>query len=375
MKKVLLISYENIYAFGGQENYNYELAKIFIDLGWEVHYFGLYERQNIHKINDEININITIPYKINAKNLSFIKMLKMNKKGIKKLCEYLKANKFDLIIDSLLFTNRKYSKVTKNLNRIWIQHQTKGILDYSAIIKYPFSTIIYNLWKLLSGFYANVVSCNQAVFYTKTDSVAITKRFKLKLKNNWEIPLFSDLNYKRIPLNEKIKNLIWFGRVDNKQKRINYLVKLSKYLNCDIHVYGEGNNNNKLKNNPNRIVHMGKFKQENKNEIISKYLLNISTSRFEGFSFSAAESLCNGVPIIIPNSFDSAQWLINNGKNGLLYNKKFSPKKLAKLINNFIENIDEKIYINYCNNCFQFAKDKLTKEIFDENWKKIIQKF
>jgi glycosyltransferase involved in cell wall biosynthesis len=158
------------------------------------------------------------------------------------------------------------------------------------------------------------------------------------------------------------------GRLDLHQKRIQFLIDLSKYLDLDIHVFGDGDLIDTVKQNPNRIKYMGVFNRQNVSEIYKQYLFTILVSKFEGFSFVLVESLCNGTPIITTDSFDSAQFLVNKGANGLLLNHKDSVVKMANTINNYIKQTTiDNTYNALVHNAHEFALNKLDDKIFTNN--------
>jgi poly(glycerol-phosphate) alpha-glucosyltransferase len=179
-----------------------------------------------------------------------------------------------------------------------------------------------------------------------------------------------EVNKKTIPISysNRKRAILFVGRLDLHQKRIKFLIDLSKHLDFDIHVFGDGDLIETVKQNPNRIKYMGVFNKQNASEIYKEYLFTILVSKFEGFSFALVESLCNGTPIITTDSFDSAQFLVNNGANGLLLNHKDGVFKMAKTINNYIKQIAVNDYYHtLTNNAAEFSRSKLDDKIFTAN--------
>jgi glycosyltransferase involved in cell wall biosynthesis len=166
---------------------------------------------------------------------------------------------------------------------------------------------------------------------------------------------------------------LFVGRLDLHQKHIKFLIHVSKYLNFDIHVYGDGDLLSEIKKNPNRIKYMGVFDKKQANSIYSQYLFTILVSKFEGFSFALVESLCSGTPIITVDSFDSAHFLVNNGTNGLLLDHKSSAIKIAKVINDYIERVvNNHEYDTLVSNAHKFSQNILDDQFFIKDWTSLI---
>jgi glycogen synthase len=114
------------------------------------------------------------------------------------------------------------------------------------------------------------------------------------------------------PLVKKVNKpqnfIIMSGRLHSGQKNVNFLLKMSKYLDCKIKLYGPSY--------PQQIEHFKKFKNvEYYGPFTHKDLTNmyknanasILVSKFEGFGFVLAESLQNSTPIIVRNTFPASK--------------------------------------------------------------------
>jgi glycosyltransferase involved in cell wall biosynthesis len=170
------------------------------------------------------------------------------------------------------------------------------------------------------------------------------------------------------PVNcEKPNNIGVFGRLNNKQKNIILACKISKYLNCKILLYGSnGSNDEKIhqlvKKYPN-IEYKGGYKREDLPEIYKNIKYQLVPSKFEGFGYVCVEALANSVPLIVRDTFPSASFLIDGKNNGIKFKKHTFPRKIAKLIENFISKNN---YQNMQKKCYEFYSKYLTIEKFNE---------
>ncbi|MBR4486381.1 glycosyltransferase [bacterium] len=133
----------------------------------------------------------------------------------------------------------------------------------------------------------------------------------ISLSSNKEVNL---LNLNNLKYRKKI---IYFGRIENEQKDIDKLIAINDKIHL-IDFYGNGEESliKKLGDS-----YKGKLEHKNMNEILQKYKFSILLSKYEGFSFSLVESLSNGLPSILSNTYQSAKFLIDNNHNGLLIEK------------------------------------------------------
>ncbi|MDE6477225.1 MAG: glycosyltransferase [Mycoplasmoidaceae bacterium] len=128
--------------------------------------------------------------------------------------------------------------------------------------------------------------------------------------------------------------IVYVGRLDKCQKNINFLIKLSKYLNYQICVYGKGRLERKIKKQKN-MKYCGVVDNKKVQNVFSKYLSSILVSNFEGASFSSIESLSSSTQCILRDTFLCAKTLTENN-TGLLLERNLSPKKCAKKINSYL---------------------------------------
>jgi glycosyltransferase involved in cell wall biosynthesis len=194
------------------------------------------------------------------------------------------------------------------------------------------------------------------VCYTNNDNTFISNVIKKKKLHGFNIvPIIIPLDLKPLPKKQnKICKLIYFGRIV-KGKGIYFLLKMLSHLNYDIHFYGFIPNYFKFpkKYEKYKSLFFGKYNNKDLPNIIKQYNYTITATNAEGFCIALAESMACSTPIILKNTFQNADFLIDKGKNGFFYDKKASPKKAAKQINAYIENND---WQKTSKNCYEFAK-------------------
>lgn len=168
-------------------------------------------------------------------------------------------------------------------------------------------------------------------------------------------------------LKQKDKKLIVVSRLD-KNKRIDFIIKaMSKLNDFSLEIYGEGEekknlemlvkelnlNNVWLKGSTDKIV-----------EVLDNNSLFVMASDFEGYPISCIEAMCRGLPLIIRNTFLSAQDIIKG--NGALISSKWDEKEYLKAVRDVYEHYEE-----FSNNSLEMAK-RYNIEVIREKWEKII---
>ena len=174
---------------------------------------------------------------------------------------------------------------------------------------------------------------------------------------------------------EKREKIIFLGRL-SRQKNIPVLMKLNESINL-IDFYGkadgkDGENYRKI------LVDNGWYKGiiNGSQELIkrlSNYKFMILYSLYEGFPFSLVEALSQCLPIIVKDTFLSAQYLCNE-KTGLLLPKNTSIDEDISLIRKFLK-ISQKDYLKLQLNCVNFYNQNLSIQNFTNKWLTIFDKY
>lgn len=367
MKKALVITYSPNHDFGGTELYSEKVINILKKQKWEVTEFSLNLRNEKPKSKTKHKV-VTPLIKVTEKNT--LSNLFNLKKAKRELDQFKKENKFDLIINNL-GDGFKWEYIPTN--EVLIQHYCVEKYKYGIVSKYKIINRLACFFsRCLVGFKNYLLMHDNVVFFNPDNKTYATKICKKKF-NEIETVDLSVLTAKQITTlkeNKNRKSLIYVGRLDNTQKNIKLLVKIAKYLSCQVDVYGKGPALKKIKNKKN-IKYCGFAERSEIFNVYSRYISSIIVSNYEGEPFTAIESMCSSTPIIIRNTFLNASIMLSNN-NGLLLDKKLSAKKCANLINNYISRND---ILNDGKNAKEFALNKYTNDLFEEKWKKILDRF
>jgi len=127
---------------------------------------------------------------------------------------------------------------------------------------------------------------------------------------------------------KNILNLIYFGRIEEEQKKIFEILKIAEYLNYkninfNIRVIGDGTKKDEFAEAvdvaglSNRIEIFESMEWAELACHISASNFNLLTSTYEGFCYSAAESMSLGVPVAAYENSAISDYVIS-GVNGLV---------------------------------------------------------
>ncbi|MGC9219614.1 MAG: glycosyltransferase [Athalassotoga sp.] len=165
---------------------------------------------------------------------------------------------------------------------------------------------------------------------------------------------------------------LYFGRIDDSQKNISFLLSGMSRIKKDwkLIIIGTGRDENKLKSLSNvlgisqRIEWRGfqAVPYANLNEGITALLL---TSKFEGLPMVLAEANQRGIPVISSDSQTGPSDIVIPGKNGYLY-PEGNIGAFVKIINDII---DGKLRFdtpeNISKTSEKFSKDKINENIIN----------
>ena len=171
--------------------------------------------------------------------------------------------------------------------------------------------------------------------------------------------------------NEKQKNkkLIIVARLDNNQKRLDLAIKAMKKLSdFTLEIYGAGPDEEilreliKQENLENNVFLMGATNKVK--EKLDECGIFIMTSDHEGYLITSIEAMRRGLPIILRNTFESAQDIIKN--NGILLDKEWNEDKFAETVRKIYDN-----YEFYSKNAVEIGK-RHDFEIIKSQWEELI---
>lgn len=189
---------------------------------------------------------------------------------------------------------------------------------------------------------------NDAIDYLK-------KRYDKKYANKYVLSRLGTLKYDiniENNLNNKVavivscSNLINVKRVDLMLKALYKVYHKVKWFH-----FGDGILRNQLekisKNLPPHVSFefMGRFENKDLMKWYSKNHVDlfVNTSESEGIPVSIMEAMSFGIPVLATDVGGTSE-IVKNGVNGVLINKDISSKKLAKAIDNILED-KENLYI------------------------------
>ena len=181
--------------------------------------------------------------------------------------------------------------------------------------------------------------------------VVLSPYDKEKFQKGFDIPKEKSksdkayLQYRTFSENKrKNKKLIMVARIDNQQKRFDLAIKAMKRLpDYTLDIYGDVYNQKDM-DYLQEIIEKEKITNVNfkggtnrVQEKLDESGIYIMTSDFEGYPITLIESMRRGLPIVLRNTFDSAQDIII--ENGVLLGKEWNEDKFVEAV--------RKVYDNY----------------------------
>lgn len=373
MKKILIIQHKSS-TFGGVWSVNITLAQEFMRKGYDVTIASIREKFDKTFIPAGIKIYTVdkkhkweVPQKkeiiedlkrirINKALKKFVEIFK-RQNDIKKLKKFIKDSKPDYIISS-------HYQMLDGIPNNYLKRTIH--VHHSA---FSFATSNKNTMKKLYKYNGKVIYC-----WLSKGTLKCAK--KAGLKNN--IYIYNPVRFNCEVKADVVKNkkLIVMTRL-SEEKRIDLMVRIVEdvfndkcFKDWTFEIYGEGSEQNLIKNtikNPKQIKLMGRS-----NDAISCYLsssINLSTSRFEGFSMSVLEAQECGIPTITFNFGESAKEQIINGKTGYII-KMNDVNKYKKELINLLKS--KKLLKQLSENCKQNSQTFHVKNII-LSWEKIFR--
>ncbi len=367
MKKILIISLKKHNNFGGIENYNRKLSAILNANDYDVSEF--YFMDNICGIEDVRYIHPVFNPDILAMHTKYLtvknpikRMYIMFKIHIKiRKFIYSIYSKYDLIIDC---TSVYFKKFKNKENYIWVQHANPNYYyGQNSNMLYSIKFKIFNilLFKTLNPF----DKAKNIVLYDAFNKDVIKRKQNIRYHC---IPLCSYnekyiLNNKHDYQLSKHTKIIYMGRINQTAKNVNFLVEAAYYSKKQIELWGK----KEIPYHEGKTKYMGEYLPNQIKSILENTKILVLVSNFEGFSYVLVEALSHGIPIIIRNTFPSANFLTSKG-TGVLIDKNKSPIFFSEAINQMSDVIDDDEYLKYVSNCFAFSLDELTIDKFEKKW-------
>lgn len=355
-KKICFVTRKNIlYSLGGVETHTNTIVEEFRERNWEIsfvlpkqniNYTQYYNKQDKYYFYKESNINILNIIRC------FIKLLKT---------------------DSYFFYQKSYSNLLAPVvfycyifkkKSIWaLANSEESIKKYSRRrinLNFSINTLI-NIIKyidnVITDFLVNLSRKKSHYVFVQTE---FQKYFLMK---NQKINSFLIRNMYNISITDKYKdtlkenNIIWIG-LFSKNKRPEIFIKLAEDLkDLEINFIMIGNYRNYkdyvLKCSIPNLKFLGALTNEQTLELLSKSIILVNTSNYEGFPNIFIEAWLLNV-FVISYSLDPDNLLLN--------------KKMGKVVNSYNElksNVKE-IILNQKNNNYNLSEiNKSAKNYFD----------
>lgn len=175
------------------------------------------------------------------------------------------------------------------------------------------------------------------------------------------------------------KNIISVGRMENKQKRYDIMIKAfeifsRKYPEYKLLIYGKGPDENQIKNIAKHTSCCDKIKfmglTNNPTEELIKAKIFLITSDYEGIPNALLEAMAIGMPVISTDCDPGgARLLIENRVNGYLVPKR-DVEKISECLCELVENDD--LLKMYSTNAYKVIDDFDEKKIFSM-WRQYIE--
>ena len=170
---------------------------------------------------------------------------------------------------------------------------------------------------------------------------------------------------------EKNKKLIMVARIDNQQKRFDLAIKAMKKLpDFTLDIYGDIYSQKDM-NFLQQLIEKEKitnvYFKGGTNKVQEKLDgsgIFIMTSDYEGYPITLIEAMRRGLPIILRNTFDSAQDIVID--NGILLEKEWNENKFVEAVKKVYDN-----YEYYSENSKKLGK-RHNFEIIKKEWDKLL---
>jgi glycosyltransferase involved in cell wall biosynthesis len=210
----------------------------------------------------------------------------------------------------------------------------------------------------LVGCYIN--KCFRWGYFTKVEDIDIDKIIKskpTKMHMMW-CARFLDWKHPELPV------------------LLAYNLKKKGY-NFKLNMFGSGEMMDKTKELADKldVLDVLKFRGNLKNDLIieemrSHHIFLFTSDRYEGWGAVLNESMSNGCAVIASNEIGAAPYLIEDGKNGLIFKSKDLESLISKteyLLNNKVE------MENMARNAYITLKEKWSPRIAAQNFMKVVE--
>lgn len=348
MKKKILFIGSNPKNAGGIETFGRLLQEVFKE---SIHFYSFYKTDQ--KLYEVDNVKEIFPRK-------FIYRV-FNKISKDSISNYF-LNKLIPSYDILLINNpndlKKIYKKNMEKKIILVQHQTsKSFLERKDYLN--------NNQKLIAKMRAEI---DKLITLSPFDEQDFIEKFEL---SNEKVAYVRHCSKLEALESQKLKSkkLVTICRLVNKHKRIDLMLEAMKELpEYELEIWGDGPDKKELENkleelNLKNVKFLGKT--SNVKEKLDSASIFLMTSDYEGYPIAVIEAIRRGLPIVVRNTFVSAQDLVSS--NGILLEKEWNRKRFVDSVKEIHNNYEKFIFGNYD------ISQKYNFLNFEKNWKKIIE--
>lgn len=377
---------------GGVEIVSATLANKFVQEGHGASMFAFYDTAS--SIEDRLNPEVKTYVQ---------KELKCNKQNIEAMRNVLIKDKIDIVINqwglpyTLLRTALKAAKGL-DVKFISVYHNTPEMNGRLQTVdrqiqacKNPLKLILLRMKRIA---FKQITSAAMRYNYKHSDvfevlSPSFVSKFeeftglknhkKLKVQAN---PLTLDCSDFVFDPLHKTKEVIYVGRIENDQKRVDRLLETWAlvFKHCpewNLTIVGDGKHMSETQDLANRLglkqITFEGFKQPK--EYYKRASILAMTSEFEGFPLVLTECISFGVVPVAYGSYAAVYDIIEEGRNGLVVEKvngQFSPQAMADALISIMNN--ENARINMARRAIEKSKMFSLDKIYMD-WEETFRQF
>ena len=328
--KILIIN-DTTEKIGGVEIYCYSLKNLLEREGHKVNFWGGQGSLKGSKFRLFISTIFSIKYYL---------VIKIKIKNFKP--DIIHAHNFTNISPSFLIAAKKY-----DIPVVVTLHSFASYALPQITFKKPYRVISWlKAWfhQEMKKMYIDFFICPSNIFAEHLKNKVGIDSNKVKV-----VPHFTDWENTTEVKGPNNKNILYVGRL-SKEKGIQYLIQAmskikEKYSEAELHIVGEGNMEQNLKDLANKldmgdkVIFHGYVAHENLANLYRKSTVLVLPSICkEMFGFTLIEAMSQGTPVITTNMGGQAE-RIQDGFNGYLVNPK-DPEDLAEKICNILGDLE-----------------------------------
>lgn len=378
-----------VYEIGGQEVVTSTLANCFIEHGHKV-YIASFNTPNL-QMQERTDSRVKF-YTIGD--------YKYSKQNVIKLRRILEKEHIDIVINQwgLPYIPSKVlydAKKNINLKTIAVYHNSPDsnarITEVDIEISKSKNLLSKWLLRFKKNIYQIITSQSMRYVYNHSDLyMVLSPSFVEKFKNFTGIsnpqklviqtnPLTINTNEYIYSAGNKQKEIIYVGRIDYNQKRVNRVIEIWKELenkNPDwtLSIIGDGPFREELEQQVKRLqLSRIKFEGFKKPESFYKRAsILILTSEYEGFGLVIVEGMNYGVVPVVYGSYSAVYDIIENKKNGIIVqpqNGVFNTHEMANQLSFLMHNDIQRN--NMAQEAIKTCKNKYSLETIYHSWEKI----